>query len=56
METVKEENGSLEWLAENYKNFGANLEFVTDRSSEGANFVKVLVVLVLCNIRLISNN
>mmetsp|Transcript_8397 Transcript_8397/g.8319 ORF Transcript_8397/g.8319 Transcript_8397/m.8319 type:complete len:440 (-) Transcript_8397:19-1338(-) len=37
METVKEES-FLEWLAENYKNFGANLEFVTDRSSEGAQF------------------
>jgi peptide chain release factor subunit 1 len=30
----------LEWLAENYKNYGANLEFVTDRSSEGAQFVR----------------
>lgn len=30
----------LEWLAENYKNFGAALEFVTDRSSEGAQFVR----------------
>lgn len=29
----------LEWLAENYKNYGATLEFVTDRSSEGAQFV-----------------
>ncbi|CAK7909926.1 eukaryotic peptide chain release factor subunit 1 [[Candida] anglica] len=39
MEVVKEET-LLEWLAENYKNFGANLEFVTDRSSEGAQFVQ----------------
>ena len=39
MEIVKEET-FLEWLAENYKNFGANLEFVTDRSSEGAQFVQ----------------
>lgn len=30
----------LEWLAENYKNFGAKLEFVSDRSSEGNQFVK----------------
>lgn len=30
----------LEWLAENYKDFGATLEFVTDKSSEGAQFVK----------------
>lgn len=29
----------LEWLAENYKSFGATLEFITDRSSEGAQFV-----------------
>ncbi|CUM62674.1 uncharacterized protein PRCAT00000228001 [Priceomyces carsonii] len=39
MEIVKEES-FLEWLAENYKSFGANLEFVTDRSSEGAQFVQ----------------
>lgn len=30
----------LEWLAENYKNYGATVEFVTDRSSEGSQFVK----------------
>ena len=30
----------LEWLAEKYKDFGANLEFVSDRSSEGNQFVK----------------
>jgi peptide chain release factor subunit 1 len=30
----------LEWLAENYKNFGATLEFVSDKSSEGNQFVK----------------
>ncbi|CCK72563.1 translation termination factor eRF1 KNAG_0K01990 [Huiozyma naganishii CBS 8797] len=29
----------VEWIAENYKNFGATLEFVTDRSSEGSQFV-----------------
>lgn len=35
------ENGAfLEWLAEKYKDFGANLEFVSDRSSEGNQFVK----------------
>lgn len=39
MEIVKEES-FLEWLAENYKSFGATLEFVTDRSSEGAQFVQ----------------
>lgn len=29
----------LEWLTDNYKNFGTNLEIVTDRSQEGAQFV-----------------
>lgn len=29
----------IEWLAENYKNYGANLELITDKSSEGAQFV-----------------
>jgi len=30
----------LEWLADKYKDFGATLEFVSDRSSEGNQFVK----------------
>ncbi|TPX31345.1 hypothetical protein SmJEL517_g05304 [Synchytrium microbalum] len=30
----------LEWLADNYKKFGAELEFVTNRSPEGSQFVK----------------
>jgi peptide chain release factor subunit 1 len=30
----------LEWLANNYKTFGANLEIITDRSQEGSQFVK----------------
>lgn len=30
----------VEWLANNYKQFGANLEFVTDRSQEGSQFCK----------------
>jgi len=30
----------VEWLAENYKKFGCSLQFVTDRSQEGAQFVK----------------
>ncbi|KAL1232367.1 Eukaryotic peptide chain release factor subunit [Trichinella spiralis] len=30
----------LEWLANNYKSFGAALEIVTDKSQEGAQFVK----------------
>ncbi|KAK9261836.1 eukaryotic peptide chain release factor subunit 1 [Lipomyces tetrasporus] len=35
-----EEQPLIEWLAEKYKDFGASLEFVTDKSSEGAQFVK----------------
>ncbi|RIA91965.1 eukaryotic polypeptide releasing factor [Glomus cerebriforme] len=30
----------LEWFADHYKDFGANLEFVTNRSQEGSQFVK----------------
>jgi len=30
----------LEWLANNYKTFGASLEIITDRSQEGAQFVR----------------
>ncbi|OTF69031.1 eukaryotic peptide chain release factor subunit 1-like protein [Euroglyphus maynei] len=30
----------LEWLANNYKNFGTTLEIVTDRSQQGSQFVK----------------
>lgn len=37
---VVEEQPLIEWLAENYKSFGATLEFVSDRSSEGAQFVR----------------
>jgi peptide chain release factor subunit 1 len=29
-----------EWVVNNYMNFGAKLEFVTDKSSEGSQFVK----------------
>ncbi|AQZ09635.1 SUP45 (YBR143C) [Zygosaccharomyces parabailii] len=36
---IIEEQPLIEWLAENYKNFGAHLEFITDKSSEGAQFV-----------------
>ena len=39
LETIEKE-AFVEWLANNYKNFGCNLEFVTDRSSEGTQFVK----------------
>jgi len=40
MEKVCEPQSLLEWFAEKYKEFGANLEFVTNRSQEGAQFVK----------------
>jgi peptide chain release factor subunit 1 len=40
MEQVTEPTPLLEWFAEKYKDFGANLEFVTNRSQEGAQFVK----------------
>src|SRR6201996_1127614 len=37
---VVDQQPFLEWLAEKYKDFGATLEFVSDRSSEGNQFVK----------------
>lgn len=37
---VVEQMPFLEWLAEKYQDFGATLEFVSDRSSEGNQFVK----------------
>lgn len=37
---VTEKMSLLEWFAENYKNFGAALEFITDRSQEGSQFVR----------------
>lgn len=37
---VTDQSAFLEWLAEKYKDFGATLEFVSDRSSEGNQFVK----------------
>lgn len=40
MEQVTEPQPLLEWFTEKYKEFGANLEFVTNRSQEGAQFVK----------------
>lgn len=30
----------MEWLANNYKNFGATLEIITDKSQEGSQFVR----------------
>jgi peptide chain release factor subunit 1 len=37
---IIEQGSMLEWLAEKYGDFGATLEFVSDRSSEGNQFVK----------------
>lgn len=37
---VLDQSSFLEWLAEKYKDFGASLEFVSDRSSEGNQFVR----------------
>ena len=37
---VVDQGSFLEWMAEKYKDFGAALEFVSDRSSEGNQFVK----------------
>ncbi|KAJ3313443.1 translation termination factor eRF1 [Boothiomyces sp. JEL0838] len=39
LETV-EQTTLLEWLAENYKQYGCTLEFVTNKSQEGSQFVK----------------
>jgi peptide chain release factor subunit 1 len=37
---VVEQLSFLEWIAEKYRDFGTALEFVSDRSSEGNQFVK----------------
>jgi len=39
LETIENQQ-LVEWFAENYKNFGATLEFVSNRSQEGSQFVK----------------
>ncbi|TNY22954.1 eukaryotic peptide chain release factor subunit 1 [Rhodotorula diobovata] len=40
MEQAQEPVNLLEWFSEKYKEFGAELEFVTNRSQEGSQFVK----------------
>ncbi|GAA5942865.1 hypothetical protein JCM10213_002975 [Rhodosporidiobolus nylandii] len=40
MEQAAEPQNLLEWFSEKYKEFGAELEFVTNRSQEGSQFVK----------------
>jgi len=37
---VVEQLPMIEWLANNYKSFGANLEIITNKSQEGSQFVK----------------
>ena len=37
---IVEEMEFLEWLTQNYKQYGCNLQFVTDRSQEGMQFMK----------------
>ncbi|KAI7855697.1 peptide chain release factor eRF/aRF subunit 1 [Circinella umbellata] len=39
-EEVIESMPLLEWFTESYKDYGATLEFITNRSQEGAQFVK----------------
>lgn len=40
MEQLAEPMPLLEWIAENYQQFGCSLEFVSDRSQEGMQFVR----------------
>ena len=37
---VKDEQSLLEWFTENYKKFGTQLEFISDRSQEGSQFLR----------------
>jgi peptide chain release factor subunit 1 len=34
------EDSLAEWLCHNYQNYGAQIEFITDKSQEGYQFVK----------------
>lgn len=40
MENAQEPQPLLEWFTDRYKDFGAALEFVTNRSQEGSQFQK----------------
>lgn len=40
MEPAADAQPLLEWLTDKYKDFGAKLEFITDKSQEGSQFVK----------------
>ncbi|CAM9839829.1 unnamed protein product [Laminaria digitata] len=37
---VTDKQSLVEWIANNYKKFGAALEFITNRSQEGSQFCK----------------
>lgn len=37
---IAEREQLVEWIAENYNNFGCTLEFVSDKSQEGAQFLR----------------
>lgn len=37
---TRDQEPFVDWLAANYKDFGTTLEFITDRSQEGAQFVQ----------------
>merc|ERR1712080_601011 len=37
---VVEQVELIEWIANHYKDYGTTLEFITDRSQEGSQFVK----------------
>lgn len=37
---TREQESFVDWLAAHYKDFGTQLEFITDRSQEGAQFVQ----------------
>lgn len=37
---VRESEPFVDWIAANYKSYGTQLEFITDRSQEGAQFVR----------------
>ena len=38
-ETIVKKELLLDWICDNYKSFGCNLELVSDRSAQGAQFV-----------------
>jgi len=37
---VKDNDPLVDWIAENYRKFNISLQFVTDKSQEGAQFVQ----------------